>query len=178
MRILLVLLCPVLLASCSCQRDVPSTDAVGSQPVQAPAAAKAAAKREAAEQAAEQRARKREREDAIYDAVDTLQAYLREVNSDKRDAAIARWAYRRSPEGNEEAGLRSLDGLRAMRIENGTPRQLDAETVPVSLEIPVELRATLADGSMQRYQGWYRLRRKAVEPGWEITGTSLSKVQR
>lgn len=179
MRNLLILLCPLLMVSCSCQRDPPDVQAAtvapaGTSALATPDAEPAAAPVPSVRQLAQARAR----EDAIYEAVDTLQGYLREINSDKREDAIARWAYRRIPEGNEESDLRSLDGLRAMRISNGTPIQLDAEPVPTSLEIPVELRATRADGSMQRYKGWYRLRRKPVEPGWEITGTSISQVQR
>jgi len=119
-----------------------------------------------------------QRAQAIRDAVDTLHGYLRELGSGQLDQAEKRWAYQRSPSVNEEAGLRSLDGLTALRIDNGTPKPLDTEAVPAYLEIPVQLRASMEGGGTLRFHGWYRLRNDPVTTRWELTAASVSPVIR
>lgn len=119
----------------------------------------------------------RRHDEAMRDAVAAVHGYLRHAGSRERAQAEARWAYNRLPPVGEEAGLRTLP-LRALRIENGPPRALDAEPVPASIEVPVQLRATLEDGSTHRYTGWYRVRRNPVTTTWELTATSLQPVLR
>lgn len=178
MRILLLLLYATLLGACSCQRQ-PAADAsvialaerTGVTPATAIDTATADATVRAAPTDA-QRAR------AISDAVDILHGYLRELGNGQHDEAEKRWAYHRSPSVSEEAGLRSLANLQALRIDNGSPKLLDAEPVPAYLEIPVELRASIDGGQVLRFHGWYRLRHNPVTTRWELTAASVSPVIR
>lgn len=174
-RWLALLLLPLgLLASCSCMRDADDAPAVEmTDTTPAPTAtpdADASITPEAADAIA---ALEKRRNDAMYDAVGIVHAYLNALGSGKRTEAETHWAYRRMPTVDEEGGLRGLAGLRALRIENGTPKPLNAERVPDYLEIPVTLRANFLDGTAQRYTGWYRLRRNPVSKTWELTAASV-----
>lgn len=123
---------------------------------------------------AAQRAQAR-RNEAFREGVAVVNAYLRHAGAGERAEAELLWAARRLPPDAEEAGLRTWP-LHALRYENDIPRALDAEAVPASLEVPVRLRATLQDGSTQRYTGWYRVRRNAVAARWELTAAALRPV--
>ena len=177
MRILMIIVCLSGLGACSCQRQTAQTPA-SAMAASGDSGASAAIAADAAAVLARAARLDQERGRAVADAVDTLHGYLREVGSGQRDAAEKRWAYQRSPSVGEEAGLRSMTNLQALRIENGAPKPLDDEPVPVYLEIPVDLRATLADGQAHRYKGWYRLRRNPVTTRWELTAASVSPVLR
>lgn len=177
MRLLLLLSCLTLLGACSCQRQPDPQASVAAadrsaEPGASTIGTEAAADRARATRIEQQRTR------AMGDAVDTLHAYLGELGSGKREDAEKRWAYQRSPTVNEEAGLRALDNLQALRIENGMPKPLDAEAIPTYLEIPVDLRASLDGGQSHRYRGWYRLRHNPITTRWELTAASVSPVIR
>ena len=178
MRILLLLLCTTLLGACSCQRG-PAAPAQETVIAGRPGATAATATgRASAEATARTVHTATQRAQATSDAVDTLHGYLRELGSGRHDEAGKRWAYQRSPSVDEEAGLRSLAGLQALRIDNAAPKPLDAEPVPAYLEIPVELRASMDDGQVLRFHGWYRLRHNPVTTRWELTAASVSPVIR
>lgn len=172
MRLLIPALLALTFVGCSCQRQA-DTDAPVADAVTAPAADDAAA-RARADAAKRADAQSQQRLDAMNEAVNKLHLYLQQLSSGKREEADKHWAYERTPRGNEEADLRSIKQFTAMRIENDTPKQLDQEAVPESLEIPVELRVSVADGESRRYSGWYRMRRNPVDRSWELTATSLS----
>lgn len=121
------------------------------------------------------RALTRQRDDAMYAAVGTLQRYMAALGSDDRAKADAFWVDGR-PAANGEADLRTLQALRGLRIENGTPKPMDAAQVPSALEIPVTLRVSLQDAPMRRYSGWYRLRQAVTGDRWEITSASIDRV--
>ena len=139
---------------------------VDAQP--APSAADAAATAAAREVA-------RQRDDAMYAAVGTVQRYLAALGGDDRAKADAFWADGRPPAASGEADLRTLTGLRGLRIENGTPKPLDGDAVPSALEVPVSLRAGIAAGGVQRYTGWYRVRRTVSGDAWQITSASVTR---
>lgn len=120
--------------------------------------------------------RLRQRDEALRAAVEVVQRYLAALGGDDRAAADAFWVDGRVPAASGEADLRALSGLRGLRIENGTPRPLDRETPPTALEVPVRLRAGLAVGGVQRYAGWYRVRRRVADGGWEISGASITRA--
>lgn len=120
----------------------------------------------------------RRHDDALYAAVATLQRYLAALGGDDRAAADAFWAGGSPPRDPNEADLRNLRELRGLRIENGKPQALDSEPVPRALEIPVELRVSVANGPLRRYQGWYRMRRAVADDRWEITSASVALVNR
>lgn len=175
------LLMALALASCAPAPHPPASSEGSRDPANAIAdRATPAAPAETPAQAAsrERQARHdRDRDEAMRDAVAAVHAYLRHAGARERVQAEARWAHNRLPPVGEEAGLRTLP-LRALRIENGTPRALDAEPVPASIEVPVQLRASLEDGTTHRYTGWYRVRRNPVTTTWELTATSLQPVLR
>jgi hypothetical protein len=172
MRLLIPALLALTFVGCSCQRqedaDAPAADATAA-PVADDAAARARADAARRADALSQR-----RLEAMNEAVNKLHLYLQQLSSGKREQADRHWAYQRMPRGNEEADLRSIKQFTSMRIENDTPKQLDQEAVPESLEIPVELRVDVADGESRRYTGWYRMRRSPLDRSWELTATSLS----
>ncbi len=172
MRLLIPALLALTFVGCSCQRQA-DPDAPAADAATAPAADDAAA-RARADAAKRADALSRQRLDAMNEAVNKLHLYLQQLSSGKREQADQHWAYQRMPRGNEEADLRSIKQFTSMRIENDTPKQLDQEAVPESLEIPVELRVDVADGEPRRYTGWYRMRRSPVDRSWELTATSLS----
>lgn len=129
-------------------------------------------------EAARLRAQIRQHDDALYAAVATLQRYLAALGGDDRAAADAFWTGGQPPRNSREADLRTLQDLRGLRIENGRPEALDSEAVPRALEIPVELRVSVANGPLRRYRGWYRMRRAVADDRWEITSASMETVGR
>lgn len=153
-----------------CGSGATENPAAANAPMAAPAPPASAAANTDAN--AREAARRRERDAALHAAVATLQRYLAALGGDDRAAADAFWAGGKPPRDTHEADLRALHELRGLRIENGMPRALDSESVPLALEIPVELRAGFADAPLRRYRGWYRLRR-AVDGRWEITSASV-----
>jgi hypothetical protein len=118
------------------------------------------------------------RNNAMHEAVSTLHQYLTALGGDDRSGADAFWAGGKPPARSGEADLRSLEGLHALRIQNGRPTAMDAGPVPDALEIPVELRASFDDAPARRYRGWYRLRRAVADGSWEITSASIDVLPR
>ncbi|ALN61525.1 putative lipoprotein [Lysobacter antibioticus] len=172
MRLLIPALLALTFVGCSCQRQA-EADAPAADTATMPATDDAAA-RARVDAAKRADAQNQQRLDAMNEAVNKLHLYLQQLSSGKREEADKHWAYERTPRGNEEADLRSIKQFTAMRIENDTPKQLDKEAMPESLEIPVELRVSVADGESRRYTGWYRMRRNPIDRSWELTATSLS----
>jgi hypothetical protein len=162
--------------SCTAQEDA-SADSTAMPPASTPAGREAAADSATADAAA-QRALMERRNDAMHAAVSTLHAYLTALGGDDGAKADAFWAGGKPPARSGEADLRTLENLHALRIQNGTPSALDSEPVPSALEIPVELRASLDEAPMQRYRGWYRLRRAVAGDRWEITSASIDLAPR
>lgn len=177
MRLPAMLLIVALLPACSCQPQPDADELSNTAKPAATDAPRTAETRSPNRQPSAFEVRQRQlRHKAMREAVAAVHGYLGEIGSGQFEQADARWAYRRAPSVDEEAGLRDLTGLNSLRIENGTPEPLDAEPVPQLLQVPVRLRAFLADGQVVRYRGWYRLRYNMVEPAWEITGASLDTV--
>ncbi|QWF18413.1 hypothetical protein [Lysobacter capsici] len=175
MRLLIPALLALSFAGCSCQRQPDPDASVAPPAAQTPDDAQTRAQAAAAQRA---QAQSQQRLDAMTEAVDELHQYLQQLGSGKREQADKHWAYQRLPRGNEEADLRALDNLRAIRIENDTPKQLDQEAQPEMLEIPVDLRVSLQDGENRRYKGWYRMKRNPVDRRWELIGVSIAVVLR
>jgi hypothetical protein len=107
---------------------------------------------------------------AMRGAVSTLQRYLTALGEDPVRADTY-WAGGRPPPHSREADLRSLTGLRALRIESASPVALDVLSPPDAVEIPVELRISIRNAPLRHYRGWYRLRRAG--DGWLITSAAI-----
>lgn len=118
----------------------------------------------------------RARDTAMQDAVALVHRYLGLVGGRDFDAADALWSGGRLPATPQEADLRTLEPLHALRIRNGTPQALDAGPVPAALEVPVDLRAGVGAGAQRRYSGWYRVRKQVAGDGWEITSARVERV--
>jgi hypothetical protein len=162
----------LLVASCSCGRDPKAIEAGNVDRASAPGApSRRPDAADAAMLAAEAQAKART--SALWGAADAVQRYLGHAGAGKWTEADRLWARNRAPRAHEEAGLRSLAPLRALRSQTGAPRVLDAEPVPASVEIPVDIRVTTKTGETLRYEGWYRLRRDPVELRWLITAASI-----
>ncbi|MGO1073083.1 hypothetical protein [Lysobacter sp. CA199] len=171
MRLLIPALLALTFVGCSCQRQN-QDQADGDQAAPPPAQAAPPAEPSAAELRAQ--ALEKQRLEDSAEAVETLHTYLQKVGSGKTEDAAKHWAYQRQPRGNEESDLRSLKNLRGLRIENDAPKALDDEPRPETLEVPVDLRASLENGESRRYKGWYRMRRNSVDRHWELTAVSIS----
>ncbi|MFK3650690.1 hypothetical protein ACI2IY_19955 [Lysobacter enzymogenes] len=172
MRLLIPALLALTFVGCSCQRNAGEADSAATPAPSATPAPQAASGPSEAELRA--RAVEKQRNQAMSDAVDTLHRYLQHIGAGEAEEAGKFWGYQRAPRGNEESDLRSLKNLRALKIENLPPEPLDKEPVPELVRIPVELRASLEDGEIRRYKGWYRLRRNQVEQRWELTGVLVA----
>lgn len=170
--IALVLAAGIVLLARSCGRD----DAPAASVANAPASAVATGidDRASIKAAASAQTLDAQRQEAMYTAVETLHRYFAVLNGNDSAKADAFWVNDRPPTPSNEADLRSLKGLRALRSENHKPRPLDSEPIPGALEIPVELRASFEGAPSRRYRGWYRLRSLNPAKGeWEITSASI-----
>ena len=159
------------LAQCSCQRGADTASNVpapeGTAPVTLPSDAPDAAARAALQAQASVL--------AAQAASSTLHAYLGALPEADRSRADAYWAGGGPGSMPGDAALRTIPGLRSMRIRNEPPVALDRESPPRAYEIPVDLRLDAAAGPRQM-RGWYRMRARIDGQGWEITSASLEPV--
>jgi hypothetical protein len=176
--IALLLVVGIALGLHSCADSDDAANDTGMVPATAATEVGIAAAGSASADVAARQALMQRRNDAMLEAVSTLHRYLTALGGEDRTKADAFWAGGKPPARSGEADLRTLDGLHALRIQNGTPTALDSEPVPSALEIPVELRASFDDAPMQRYRGWYRLRRAVADGSWEITSASIDALPR
>lgn len=109
-------------------------------------------------------------------AVSTLYAYIGALPGQDRTRADAFWVGGKPPVATGEADLRALRSPKGMRLQNWTPTFIDSTRNAV--EIPVALRVHLADASIRRYRGWYRLRRATAGDRWEIISASIDAESR
>lgn len=112
----------------------------------------------------------------LAQASSTLHAYLRLLGARQFPQADTFWTGGRPPADPGDYAVRALEDMQAIRIRNDPPKALDRESPPQSIEIPVQLRVTLASGNLRTVAGYYRLRRKVDGTGWEITSASLQPV--
>jgi hypothetical protein len=158
----------LLIAGCSCQRNPEESG-------EETAVAKAAALEQDQAPSAQptQPAEATVSEKATHaQAASTLHAYLRAVAAKQWDEADGYWTGGKAPSQPGDASIRAAQDLRSMRIQNGSPKPLDQESPARSIEIPVTLRVRESAG-ITEINGWYRMRRKVREDGWEITSASL-----
>ena len=169
MRGPLLLVTVLLLGGCSCSREPvaePAASAAGSTqatPVQDPATA--------ASQAASAQALANN-STGLSQAASAVHAYLAAVAAKDWAKADAFWVGGKPPPQPDDYSVRSLQDLGSMRINNDVPKPLDQEIPTRAVEIPVVLRVRKSDG-IQEIKGWYRLRRKITDDGWEITSASM-----
>jgi len=171
MRLVPLLMLSLLLADCSCSRT-PDPDAT---PGITAAPAPATPEVDPAELAAQQRRQMLadEQQRNLLEAAGTVHRYLGALAGGDLETADAMWVGGHPPPVADDAALRAL-GRYSAHINTDAPRPLDLDERPSrSLEIPVRLRIADAQGGVRTWSGWYRLRRKIGNDGWEISTASM-----
>ncbi|WDS37390.1 hypothetical protein [Pseudoxanthomonas sp.] len=171
MRVLPILLLSLLLGGCSCSRKPDPETIIGTTATLPQATATA----DPAEAAVGQRqqALRDEQNRNLRQAASMLHAYLGALASGNLETADAMWVGGKPPPAPDDAALRAL-GRYSVRINTDAPRPLDPDVYPSrSLEIPVRLRMSDANGNVRNWDGWYRLRRRIGNDGWEISTASM-----
>jgi hypothetical protein len=170
MRVASILLLSLLLGGCSCSRKPDPETTIG-----ATAALPAAPAPDPAEVAAAQRleAMREEQRGNLHEAAGTLHRYLGALAGGDLTVANALWVGGRPPPAPDDAALRAM-GRYSAHINTDAPKPLDPDEFPSrSLEIPVRLRISDTEGNVRNWSGWYRLRRKIGNDGWEISTASM-----
>lgn len=106
------------------------------------------------------------------EATSTLHEYLALLPGGDTARIDAFWAGAGPGTPADDALLRGVPDLGAMRIDNERPLPLDRQSPPQAYEIPVRLRLDTGTGQ-RRVQGHYRLRARVDGQGWEITSAEL-----
>ncbi|HCV96695.1 hypothetical protein D3C87_388430 [compost metagenome] len=163
-------LLPLLLGGCSCHRD---TEATGDSAASTATAAQAQAAADDALEPIPIHALSAVAAGADNEGT-VVRHYLNAVMRGDRAAADAFWSGGRTGYA-DDAVLRELSGLRTLRVDTDSPIARDDEHPSRLREVPVQIRATTADG-VQRYTGWYRLQPRPDGSGWELHGASLQPV--
>ncbi|MET0814852.1 MAG: hypothetical protein ABWX88_06630 [Pseudoxanthomonas sp.] len=159
----------LLLGACSCDRKPETEPAVSTVPSdQAGPVADAAT---TAESVATAQALAKNSAN-LAQAASTLHAYLAVVAGKDWTKADAYWVGGKAPPRPDDYTVRSIEDLGSMRINSKAPEALDEESPTRAVEIPVTLRVR-GDGGIREINGWYRMRRKVSDDGWEITSASL-----
>ena len=171
MRGSLLMVTVLLLGGCSCSRQ-PDAEAVAGTTASgqaAPAQDPIAGANQATAMQAQAQANNAA---ALSLAASTVHAYLAAAAGKDWDKADAYWVGGKPPPQPDDYSVRSLQDLGSMRINNEAPKPLDEEIPTRAVEIPVVLRVRKSDG-IHEIKGWYRLRRKISDDGWEITSASM-----
>ena len=159
----------VLIGGCSCDRRTDAQIAPGDEP---PAHANETAVGQNAPLQAVPAPRVIDQANGVSASVSTVHAYVAAVAAKDWAKADAYWSGGKPPPRPDDFALRGVEDLRSLRINNESPKPLDSEAPPQSVEIPVTLRVR-KDTGVYEIHGWYRLRRKIGGDGWEITSASL-----
>ncbi len=171
---MLLLALPLLLADCSCGRhpgndaspaDPAATDTPAANVAPAPAQASPSSDGEASTPLPE----------GAREAAATVHRYLALLQDPDPGRSDGYWSGGKPAPHPDDANLRALQGLRSLRVRNGTPRALDQQSPTQTVEVPVQLVAS-SDSGTRRFTGWYRLRRRVDGSGWELTAASLQPV--
>lgn len=170
MRGSLLMVTVLLLGGCSCSQQPDTAAGVAASGQAAPAQDPVAiANQTATAQAAQAQASNAA---ALSQAASTVHAYLAAAAGKDWNKADAYWVGGKPPPQPDDYSVRSLQDLGSMRINNEAPKPLDQEIPTRAVEIPVVLRVRRSDG-IHEIKGWYRLRRKIGDDGWEITSASM-----
>lgn len=104
---------------------------------------------------------------------DMLSRYMTDLLNRDHAASDAAWTFPPAdPRRADDAALRQLDNVRALRLRSQTPVAVDGKHPPQLLEVPVQVRAVTADGTF-RFGGWYRVQPNADGSAWQIQSAQL-----
>lgn len=122
-------------------------------------------------------------EPTVEDAVDNLQAYFDAIDSGDYATAYALWSDGGQASGQSFQEFR--DGFadtESVVVEIGEPGRVEPAAGSRYVEIPVAVIATLTDGTTQRFEGAYVLRRAVVDGAtadqraWRIYSADVEQV--
>lgn len=169
-----VLLLPLLLGGCSCQRDPAIAESVA-----AAASAGAATDTPTADASAALAATPVDALAPLHAGVVnetiTVRNYIGALLRGEKAEADGYW--RSAPgSGADDAALRLLPQMQSIRVDTDTPIARDSELPSRLREVPVRFRATTAENGVLRYQGWYRLVPAADGSRWLIQSASIQPV--
>ena len=175
MRRVLILL-PLLLGGCSCQRQNDTEVSRGPATAAAQDAAPAAAQEDTA-------AADRVPLDALA-ALDpaadtessTVRLYVTALLQGNREAVARYWHNDPGPRPDDRV-LRELPNVTTLRIETYAPIARDTAVPSRLREVPITIRANTSQGTL-RFTGWYRLVPAADHSGWQIHSASIQPVLR
>jgi hypothetical protein len=172
MRRALILL-PLLLGGCSCQRDAEQDRQPAPPGAETPADAPIDVSANAVESitTVAPPALSAVAPDAASEPI-TVRNYIYALMSPDRGAADAFWAGGRTSARPDDTVLRSMPALRSLRVDTESPIARDTAEPSRLREVPVRIRAVTADTTLY-YHGWYRLQPRPDGSGWEIQSASL-----
>ena len=162
----------LLLGGCSCSRQPDAGPAAANDAASSQAASAQDPATAASQAAATQVQAQASNAAALSQAASTIHAYLAAAAGKDWKKADAYWVGGKPPPQPDDYSVRSLQDLGSMRINNEAPKPLDEELPTRAVEIPVVLRVRKSDG-IHEIKGWYRLRRKISDDGWESTSASM-----
>lgn len=171
MRVACILIACLLLDACSCSRK-PDPDITIASTAQLPASAPGVEPADAATQTRRQILLEEQRRNML-EASSLVHGYLGALARGDIPGADVMWTGGKPAPVPDDNALRAL-GPVSMRIQSDPPRPLDPDELPSrSLEIPVHLHVSGSDGRVRNWEGWYRLRRKIGNDGWELSTASI-----
>lgn len=171
-----ILLPMVPLALLGCSAPTPPSPAEATTAAQTPASAPAAEAAPAGPARAQA-----DSIDPLFGAVDAaadppaamLNHYVAQLLNGDRKGSDDAWTFPPAdPRHADDAALRQLPALRALRFKSGPALARDGHRPPRLLEIPVQVRADTAQGSF-RFSGWYRVQPSVDGRSWQIQSAQL-----
>jgi len=177
-----VILLPLLLAGCSCERH-PAAHAPGAAAtaVSGTAGAEATGSTDAATVAPLVPAPLSAVAAGAEEEGTVVRHYLNALARGDHAAADAFWSGGRTASHADDAVLRQLlsqpepSPVLSLRMDTEVPIARDQAQPSRLREVPVRIRVMTADGTL-RYQGGYRLQPRPDASGWEIHGASLQPM--
>ncbi|OBU69828.1 hypothetical protein A9K58_03925 [Stenotrophomonas maltophilia] len=102
-----------------------------------------------------------------------LNRYVAALLNRDRSASDAAWAIPPGdPRHADDAALRQLQDLRTLRLRSEVPVARDDLQPPRLLEVPVQVRAVTATGTLH-FGGWYRVQPSTDGRRWQIQSAQL-----
>lgn len=118
------------------------------------------------------------------EAIAVMKAYYDSLNAHSFGSAYALWSGGGSASGQSPQQFAdSFAQVAGMSVEIMEPGRIDAAAGSRYIEVPVAVKTTRADGSVNRYVGAYTLRRAVVDGAseeqrsWRIASADLRQVQ-
>ena len=122
-------------------------------------------------------------EQRANDAVAVIREYYRAISARDFDEAYRKWGESGPPGQNFDQFVAGFADTASSHVETGEPSRIEPAAGSRYVEVPVTIRATKRDGSTQRFEGMYMLRRSVVDGAtqaqreWHIYRASIREVR-